>query len=70
MTAVISEAIRELTDEVTELQSNPPKRPMAPFSGLIEWREYRKAEEKWKLKIADLWGRIDALRSIQDYGSA
>jgi len=69
MTAVISEAIRELTDEVTVLQANPPERPGTP-SGLIEWREYRKAEEKWKLKVADLWGRIDALRSIQDYGSA
>ena len=70
MTAVISEAIRELTDEVTELQANPPPRPMMPFSGLIEWREYRKAEEKWKFKVADLWGRIDALRSIEDHGSA
>jgi hypothetical protein len=69
MTAVISEAIRELTEEVTKLQANPPHRPQAPFSGLFEWREYRKIEEKWKLKVADLWGRIDALRSIQDHGS-
>ena len=67
---VISEAIRELTESVIALQNNPPKRPQAPRSGLIEWREFRKAEEEWKLKIADMWGRIDALRSIQDYGSA
>ena len=70
MTMVISEAIQELTAEVTELQSNPPSRPQAPYSGLIEWREYRKAETAWKLRIADLWGRIDALRSIGDSGDA
>ena len=69
VTAVISEAIRELTDEVIVLQANPPPRPGTP-SGLVEWREYRKVEEEWKLKVADMWGRIDALRSIQDYGSA
>ncbi len=67
---VINEAIRELTDEVVALQADRPARPQAPHSGLFEWREFRKAEEKWKLKVADLWGRIDALRSIQDHGSA
>ena len=70
MTVVISEAIRELTAQVTELQSNPPARPRTPFSGLIEWREYRKTESAWKLRIADLWGRIDALRTIGDLGDA
>ena len=70
MTVVISEAIRELVDQATELQSNPPPRPEPPFSGLLEWREYRKTEEERKLKVADLWGRIDALRSIDDHGSA
>jgi hypothetical protein len=36
----------------------------------MEWREYRKVEAEWKLRVADLWGRIDALRSIQDHGTA
>jgi hypothetical protein len=67
---VINDAIRELTEEALALQADRPTRPRAPYSGLIEWREFRKAEEKWKLKVADLWGRIDALRSIQDHGSA
>ena len=66
---VINEAIQELTEEVIVLQAHPPDRPGTP-SGLIEWREYRKAEAEWKLRVADLWGRIDALRSIQDHGSA
>ena len=67
---IIGEAIRELTDEVIVLQANPPMRPQAPYSGLMEWREYRKVEAEWKLRVADLWGRIDALRSIQDHGTA
>jgi len=67
--SVIHEAIRELEEEAIVLQANPPPRPESP-SGLVEWQAYRKAEAEWKLRLAELWGRVDALRSIHDYGSA
>ncbi len=66
---VISEAIRELEEEAIVLQANPPPKPKSP-SGLMEWQAYRKAEAAWKLRLADLWGRVDALRSIIGSGEA
>jgi hypothetical protein len=66
---VIEESIRELTEAAVALQNTQPLPPESP-AGLPEWTGFRAAEAEWELlygdRLTDLWGRIDALRSILD----
>lgn len=66
---VIEESIRELTATAVALQNTQPLPPESP-AGLPEWTGFRAAEVEWELlygdRLTDLWGRIDALRSILD----
>jgi hypothetical protein len=66
---VIEESIRELTTQAVALQNTRPQAPKSP-AGLVEWTTFRVAEAEWDARngstLVDLWGRVDALRSILD----
>ena len=69
MSRAIEASIRELTAEAVALQNTKPKPPESP-AGLPEWTAFRVAEAEWNMldngRLEDLWGRVDALRSILD----
>ena len=69
MSRVIEESIQELTEAAVALQNTKPLPPESP-AGLVEWTSYRAAEAEWNAlngeRLTDLWGRVDALRSILD----